>query len=126
MPLTHLSLFAGLQVAQVCMFFALPEHLRHVPSIPKFLAYIEWFNPLRAPDPDSGLYSVSRSLSHGLPVAGVVPIHDIVSSCYLIPEFGTKFFPAKWTHLDILDNWKHFSLNKYIDLSTFYEHQDLA
>ena len=126
MLLTQLSLFAGLQVAQVCMFFALPKHLHHVQSIPKFLTYVEWFNPLRAPDPDSGLYSVSRSLSRGLSVASVIPIHDIVSSCYLIPKFGTKFFPAKWTHLDILDNWKHLSLNKYINLSTFYKHQDLA
>ena len=80
------------------------------------------------------LYAVNSTFSlcrtSGSPsahvVAGVIPIHDIVSSCYLIPKFGTKFFPAKWTHLDILDNWKHFSLNKYIDLSTFYKHQDLA
>lgn len=106
------------------MFFALPDHLRHDRSIPKFLAYIEWFNPLRAPDPDSGLYSVTRSSARGRPVAEIVPIRDFVSSCYLIPKFGTKFYPAKWTHLEILDNCKHFSLNKYIDLSTFYEDQN--
>ncbi|EDR12094.1 uncharacterized protein LACBIDRAFT_323116 [Laccaria bicolor S238N-H82] len=70
----------GLWVAQVHMFFALPDHLCHDQSIPKCLAYVEWFNPLRAPDPDSGLYSVSRLLSCGLPVADVVPICDIVQA----------------------------------------------
>ncbi|EDR06364.1 uncharacterized protein LACBIDRAFT_329089 [Laccaria bicolor S238N-H82] len=82
-----------LRVAQVRMFFALPDHLRHNHSIPKFLAYIKWFNPLQAPDPDSGLYSVTRSSTRGRPVAEIIPICDLVSSCYLIPKLSTLICP---------------------------------
>ncbi|KIK05378.1 hypothetical protein K443DRAFT_91469 [Laccaria amethystina LaAM-08-1] len=114
--LAHVLIFQGLRVVQVNMFFALPDHLRHNQSIPKLLAYIEWFNPLRAPDPDSDLNSVTCSSACGCPVTDIIPIHNMVLSCYLIPKFGTKFYPATWTHLEILDNWKHFSLNKYINL----------
>ena len=43
----------GLQVAQLRVIFALPEHLRHS-RLPNRLAYIDWFTPFRAPHPDSG------------------------------------------------------------------------
>jgi hypothetical protein len=121
--LIHNYLRTGLRVAQMRVIFALPDHLHRNHSLPQYLAYIEWFNPLRSPDPDSGLRFVTRSSHHNQRIAEVVPLRDIVLGCHLIPKFGTKFSPAKWNHLEILDNWKTFSLNKYIDLATFYEHQ---
>ncbi|EDQ98256.1 uncharacterized protein LACBIDRAFT_336134 [Laccaria bicolor S238N-H82] len=113
----------GLRVAQMRVIFTLPDHLRRDHSLPQYLAYIEWFNLLRSPNPDSGLHFVTRSSHHNQPISEVVPLCDVVLGCHLIPKFGTKFSPAKWNHLEILDNWKTFSLNKYIDLAMFYEHQ---
>lgn len=111
-------------MAQVRVIFILPDHLRGR-DLPKYHAYVEWFNPLRTPDPDSLLHSVTRSYQHGRPLAEIIPLTDIVSSCHLIPKFGTNFHPARWNNVEILDNWKSFTLNKYIDLGTFYRHQNL-
>ncbi|EDR02490.1 uncharacterized protein LACBIDRAFT_332395 [Laccaria bicolor S238N-H82] len=101
----------------------LEDHLHCDHSLPQYLVYIEWFNLLRSPDPDSGLCFVTRSSHHNQPISEVVPLCNVVLGCHLIPKFSTKFSPAKWNHLKILNNWKTFSLNKYIDLATFYEHQ---
>lgn len=109
-------------MAQVRVIFALPDHLRGC-GLPKYHAYVEWFNPLRAADPDSLLHSVTRSYQHGCPLAEIVPLTDIVTPCHLTPKFGTNFHPAPWTNVEILANWKSFTLNKYIHLGTFYEYQ---
>ncbi|KAG1847370.1 hypothetical protein F4604DRAFT_1594529, partial [Suillus subluteus] len=44
--------------AQVHIVFMLP---RQFGTYSRALAYVEWFTPLREPDPSSGLHQVSHS-----------------------------------------------------------------
>ncbi|KAF8808413.1 Zn-finger domain-containing protein [Phlegmacium glaucopus] len=107
----------GLRVGQVRLIFALPEYLRGH-NLPRFHACIEWFNPFRAPNPDTQLFSVNHPRT---PVTEIVPLTSIVSSCYLTPRFGTTYHPARWSSTDVLEECKYFTLNKYISLSLFYK-----
>ena len=100
---------------------ALPEHLRHSQLVPNKLAYVEWFTPFRAPHPDSGLFPVSRASRNNGPVSEIILLNSNVSSCYLIPRFGTKYLPAKWESDTVLEECKSFFLNKYLYIQTFLD-----
>jgi hypothetical protein len=110
----------GLRVAQLRVIFALPEHLRHS-HLPDKLAYVEWFTQFRAPHPDSGLLSVSRTSRNNGPISEIIPLNSIVSSCHLIPRFGTKYLPAKWDSDSVLEECRSFFLNKYISIQFFFD-----
>jgi hypothetical protein len=104
------------------LIFALPDYLRgHDLGLPKFHACIEWFNAFRAPNPDSQLFSVTRSRRNNAPVTEIVPLDSIISSCYLTPKFGTSFHPARWSSADVLEECNSFTLNKYISQYLFYQ-----
>jgi len=113
----------GLRVAQLRVIFAMPDHLCGQ-KLAKRLAYIEWFTPFRAPNADSGLYSVTRSRQNRSPSAAIIPIDSIVSSCHLIPKFGTNFHPARWDSTEILEECTSFLLNKHISITTFYKYNE--
>ena len=112
----------GLRIAQLRVIFALPEHLQQS-HLPHKLAYVDWFTPFRSPHPDTGLFPVSRtSQNNGLgPISEIVPLHSIVSSCHLIPRFGTKYLPAKWDSDSVLEECKSFFLNKYLNIQFFFD-----
>ena len=110
----------GLRVAQLRVIFALPEHLRH-PLLPNRLAYVDWFTPFRGPQPDSGLFSVSRTSRNNGPISEIIPLNSILSSCHLIPRFGTKYLPAKWNTDNVLEQCKSFFLNKYLSIQFFFD-----
>ncbi|KAF8970183.1 hypothetical protein BDZ97DRAFT_1652882, partial [Flammula alnicola] len=110
----------GLRVAQLRAIFALPEHLRHS-RLPNQLAYIEWFTTFRAPHADSGLFPLTRASRNNGPITEIIPLDSIVSSCHLIPRFGTKYHPAKWDSDTVLEECKSFFLNKYLYIQTFFE-----
>jgi len=109
----------GLRVAQLRVIFTLPEHLRHS-HLPNKLAYVELFTPFRAPHSDSGLFPITRASRNNEPVSEIIPLDSIVSSCYLIPRFGTKYHPAKWDSDTVLEECKSFFLNKYLNIHTFF------
>jgi len=110
----------GLRVAQLRVIFSLPEHLCHS-CLPTRLTYIEWFTPFHAPHADSGLFPVTRTSWNNGPLTDIVPLNSIVSSCHLIPRFGTKYYPAKWDSDMVLEECKSFFLNKYIHIRTFFD-----
>jgi len=112
----------GLRVAQVRAIFTLPDHL-HAPLLPDRLAYIEWFNPFRARDPDSRLHSISCSLRRQAPVSTIIPLKDTVSSCHLSLRYGTRHHAGSWSPDTALELCKTFTFNKYIDIGTFYEQE---
>ena len=107
-------------MAQLRAIFTLPEHLQHS-LLPKKLAYVEWFTPFHAPHSDSGLFSVARASRNNGPVSEIIPLDFIVSSCHLIPRFGTKYHPAKWDSNTVPEECKSFFLNKYINIQFFFE-----
>ncbi|KAG2085581.1 uncharacterized protein F5147DRAFT_792834 [Suillus discolor] len=100
------------RVGQVRVIFTLPPKcipLLFPPTIhlPTHLAYVEWFTLFSpAPDRNSGLYKVSRSLRGGDTMASIVSIADIERSVHLIPRFVLKDCDTFW-------------LNSYIDRYTF-------
>ncbi|KAJ7114506.1 hypothetical protein C8R44DRAFT_532079, partial [Mycena epipterygia] len=73
----------GLRVAQVKVIFKLPSHYPVKSKRP--LAYIEWFTPLRTPDPIDGYYHISRSTRQQKPYAEIITADRIVQSAMLIP-----------------------------------------
>jgi hypothetical protein len=110
----------GLRVAQLRAIFTLPGHLQHA-HLPNKLAYVEWFTPFRAPHLDSGLFPVTRASRNNEPVSEIIPLDSIISSCHLIPRFGTNFHPAKWDSDNALEECKSFFLNKYLSIRTFFD-----
>ncbi|KAJ3547086.1 hypothetical protein NMY22_g1793 [Coprinellus aureogranulatus] len=113
----------GLRVAQVRIIFALPVHLQ-TPKVPKYLAYIEWFTPFRSPDAVTGLRAVSRSSAQRAPAFDVVPLTSIVTTCHLVPKFGTKH-PVNWTHTNVLEECKSFYFNHWISVTQYYHLLDV-
>ncbi|KAJ6617710.1 hypothetical protein B0H10DRAFT_1797026 [Mycena sp. CBHHK59/15] len=94
----------GLRVAQVKALFKLPDHYP-VKASTTPLAYIEWFTPLRNPDPLDGYYHLSRSTCQQAPYAEIITADRIVRNVMLIPQ--------KW------DQDKAFLLNSHSDGHAF-------
>ncbi|KAG1775650.1 hypothetical protein EV702DRAFT_1199132 [Suillus placidus] len=111
-------------VGQIRVMFTFPPKsipLLFPPTVhlPTHLAYVEWFTPFPpAPDRNSGLYKLSRSLRGGDTVASIVPVADIERSVHLIPRFGVMA-PREWTSDTVLEDCDTFWLNSYIDRYTF-------
>jgi hypothetical protein len=74
----------GLRVAQVKVIFKFPGHYPVQPQLP--LAYVEWFTPLRTPDPLNGYYHLTRSTRQHGPYAEIITADRIVRSVMLIPQ----------------------------------------
>ncbi|KAG1784140.1 hypothetical protein EV702DRAFT_1176071 [Suillus placidus] len=98
----------GMQVGQVRIIFTLP---RQFGTYSRALAYIEWFTPLREPDPSPGLHQVSCSTS-------VIHIDKITRPCHLIPKMGQSI-DWEWTSANVYELASDFYLNTFIDLDTF-------
>ncbi|KAG1830781.1 Zn-finger domain-containing protein [Suillus variegatus] len=112
---SNLRTFEGVRVAQVRVIFNLPRQFQ-VGSGP--LAYVEWFTPLREPDPSCGLRQVSRSTRQLQRNAAVIHLDKIVRPCHLIPKLGPSVDPG-WTSANVYEMAHDFYLNTFIDLETF-------
>lgn len=104
-----------LRVAQVRIIFTLP---RQFGTYSRTLAYVEWFTPLREPDPSSGLCQVSRSTRQLQRNAAIIHVDEIVRPCHLIPKMG-RSVDRRWTSANAYELASDFYLNSYIDLDTF-------
>ncbi|KAJ7585819.1 hypothetical protein C8J56DRAFT_1026947 [Mycena floridula] len=111
----------GLRAAQIRVIFSLPSHL-HAPRLAQRLAYIEWFNPFRSRHPETNLFITSKSKRLHEPVTEIIPVDDIISSCYLYPKFGTHVQRNKWSGDEAFEvgNCPHFYLSRWIDSGTFF------
>jgi hypothetical protein len=85
------------------------------PAPPAYLAYVEWFSPLSAPDPSHGMCHVSRRYgSHGHRSASVIPLTDICRSLQLFPVFGAVA-PRLWQGPTVLEECQSFYVNPFLD-----------
>ncbi|KLO08261.1 hypothetical protein SCHPADRAFT_835579, partial [Schizopora paradoxa] len=110
-----MTVFTGLRAAQLRLIFKLPEEF----NCTEHLAYVEWMNPFRDPQP-SGLYQLSRAMLRGQKRnAEVIPLRNIVSSCHLVPRFGKVCDPLI-TSPNALDHSQQFYFNPYLHLHAFF------
>jgi hypothetical protein len=115
--LTEMDTVLGVRVAQVRIIFTLPRQFL-VGTNSRALAYVEWFTPLREPDPSSGLRQVSRSTRQLHRNAAVIHLDEMVRPCHLIPKMGPSVDPG-WTSANVYETAHDFYFNTFIDLETF-------
>ncbi|KAG1845206.1 hypothetical protein F4604DRAFT_1595729, partial [Suillus subluteus] len=72
------------------------------------LAYIHWFQPLQSFDENLHSFRLTSSSRQRGPNALVVPVHQVLRPCHLIPRVGRES-----------EVQGEFYLNRYIDLELF-------
>ncbi|KAG1890596.1 uncharacterized protein F5891DRAFT_1131630 [Suillus fuscotomentosus] len=107
---TNLRTLESVRVAQVHIIFTLPRQFL-VGMNSRALAYVEWFTPLREPDPSSGLRQLHQN-------AAVIHLDEMVRPCHLIPKMGPSVDPG-WTSANVYETAHDFYFNTFIDLETF-------
>ncbi|KAF8260083.1 hypothetical protein EI94DRAFT_1773776 [Lactarius quietus] len=115
-----------LHVVQVRVIFQLSAtaassvFLPSRPAPPAHLAYVEWFSPPSAPDPDHRMCRISRQYgNHGRRSAGIIPLMDICQSVQLFPVFG-PVAPRNWKGSTVLEECKNFYVNPFFDKHMYY------
>ena len=114
----NFAFFLGLRVAEIRAIFKLPSQFGRF-SQP--LAYVHWFTPFRAWDPQLGMFKLSRSTRHHCPNAAVICANQIVQTCHLIPKFGSADIPRHWFNGNVLNYSSDFFFNSYLDFYLFEE-----
>jgi hypothetical protein len=75
-----MAILLVLRVAQVQVLFKLPAQFG---TFPHPLAYVEWFTPLRNPEPIVGMFKISQSTRNHRCNAAVVSVGDIMEDSHL-------------------------------------------
>ncbi|TBU21231.1 hypothetical protein BD311DRAFT_678982 [Dichomitus squalens] len=102
----------GLRVARIRAILSLP--LSYGQDLSKDpVAFVEWFTPFRTQDADTGMFQVSYSSRNHRRRVSIIPITQIVCSCYLIPKWG-KRVDTTWTSANVLDKCTKFYVSPYI------------
>ena len=115
----------GHRVGQIRLIFKIPRTplqdllpAENEQNHPEHLAYIEWFSPFTHPDPNHGLYKLTRSLNGGQRLASIVEIKDIRRSCQLWPAFG-PVAPRDWSSSNVLEQCSTFFVSAFSDLHAY-------
>ena len=127
MELTITFSFKGYGVVRVKVIFSIPDRFharlfKHGIDIPNHLAYVEWYTPLDAQDPNHKMFRISPVSplkdKEGTRICSVIPLSDVLRSVHLIPRFGS-IAPVKWTSSNVLDECTTFYLNDFTDKNLF-------
>ena len=85
----------------------------------KHLAYVEWFSPFQAlPEPNHGLYKVTRDPRPGRRHGAVVEVSAIRQSVQLFPHFYGNW-RADWTSDTVLYKCDTFFVNSFQNRQTY-------
>lgn len=106
----------GLRLAQIRAIFKLPPQYG---KFPHPLAYVEWFRPLRDPEPATNLYRLARSTRNQRRFAAVISIQVLLQAAHLIPRFGSSKVDVSWVNGDVLELADDFYVNPYINFHLF-------
>ncbi len=106
----------GLRVARVRAIFELPIEYAHLSNKP--LTYVEWFTPFNVRDTDLGMYSITASTHSHRRRASILPLSQIVRTCYLIPHWS-RAIDHTWTQDNVMEKYKKFYVNPYLRHSDF-------
>lgn len=111
----NFAFFLGLHVTEIRAIFKLPMRFG---KFAQPLAYIHWFKPFQAWDPQLGMFKLSRSTRHHHLNAAVICANQIV---HLIPKFGSGDVPRHWLNGNVLNHLSDFFFNRYLDFYVFEE-----
>ncbi|KIL00124.1 hypothetical protein PAXRUDRAFT_130523, partial [Paxillus rubicundulus Ve08.2h10] len=84
-------------------------------------ALVHWFDHIAdEPDELTGMWMVRPSfLNDGSQNLAVVHVDSIVHSTHLLPIFGHEYIPEHVNHLNSLDLYRGFYVNRFADHHTF-------
>lgn len=107
-----------LSIGQVHIIFCVPDVFCDL--APEPLMFVQWYTPLNAHDPLSGMYSVGILTSNHERSVSVISIITLVRSCHLIPHWE-QAINQTWTRENVLDpaTCMCFYVNPYTQLSDF-------
>ncbi|KAF9487600.1 hypothetical protein BDN71DRAFT_1404502 [Pleurotus eryngii] len=109
--------FKGMSVVRVQLLFSFIHDSTTIPC-----AFVEWFQQYsQRPDPDTGMWIVRPETSghHDTPVLSVIHLDSLLWLAHLLPIFASTSLPYNFSHVDSLDAFRAFYINKYIDHHTF-------
>ena len=116
--LVSLICVLGYRVGRVRTIFSIPKSFRNQlfpgMEVPEHLAYIEWFTAFTQPDPNHGLYKLSKAMHAGARDAAIIPLDAVRRSIHLYPAFGQSV-PAAWSSSNVLDLCDKFWVNGFTD-----------
>lgn len=106
-----------MEVARIIRFFSFAYLGTTYPC-----ALVHWFSRIsEEPDEDTGMWMVTPDFdgTTGSPVLAVIHIDCIFRAAHLIPIFGNSFVSDEITHVNVLDSFKGFYVNRFIDHHAF-------
>jgi hypothetical protein len=107
----------GLLVARVLQFMRITTTRGdHHPC-----ALVHWWSVMGTePDDDTGMWMAEPDLdADNEPILGIVHLDTIVRAAHLLPVFGDKWIPHKFSHTDTLDSFESYYVNKFVDHHAF-------
>ena len=113
------------RIARVKVIFALTKStiratFTRTTSIPKYLAYVEWFSAFSEHTEENHLlYKIQKITYQDRPVASIIPLYNIVRSVHLFPEFPVPI-PQNWSSTNVLDECETFYVNSFSDRYAFH------
>lgn len=105
----------GLTVARVHQFFSFPfKGNFHT------VALVEHFK-LVGDDVDetTGMWVVRRDKHRSRPRMSVIPVQNIFRAAHLIPLYDDRIIPGQFSHLETLDHYPKFFVNRFADYHAF-------
>ncbi|PBK74578.1 hypothetical protein ARMSODRAFT_985796 [Armillaria solidipes] len=104
--------FRGLHVARVLLFFSIRHNDVFYPC-----ALVTWFLAVgNEPCEDTGMWVVQPDLDEGGQwVMSVIHLDTILHAVHLIGVYGIFFLPRELKHMDSLEAFHSFYVNKYAD-----------
>uniref|UniRef100_D8QGA0 C2H2-type domain-containing protein n=1 Tax=Schizophyllum commune (strain H4-8 / FGSC 9210) TaxID=578458 RepID=D8QGA0_SCHCM len=108
--------FRGLHAARVMLFFSFRHEGVEYPC-----ALVAWYSAIGdAPYPDTGLWMVEPDIDEtGERIMDVIHVDAILRGAHLIGAAGGQEIPLRFSHLNSLDCFKAFFVNKYADHHAF-------
>ncbi|KAK0449354.1 hypothetical protein EV421DRAFT_1889156 [Armillaria borealis] len=107
-----LASFWGLHVARILLFFS----IQHEDILYPY-ALVTWFSEMdNQPCEEMGMWIVKPDLDHrGGRLMSVIHLDSILRRVHLIGVSGTSSLPVELKHIDSLDAFQYFYVNKYAD-----------
>ena len=106
-----------LQVVRACRFFRF-GYKNQLYSC----ALVHWFKTLAdEPDDETGMWKIEPIFAaNGRPLATVVAVRDLVRAVHILPVFDSSFTKKGLTFDQMLDKFKLFYVNKFVDNNSFW------